>query len=317
MQCAGEVTQVRQIFRAITPAEYDFATRNAPHLCPLFAMGDKRSGTELINQTRTDMREPFRHLRRRTGDIAQHALVAFLTAKLAEMESRCSHSGEIRAATAAIAHAAPAPPQLLTDPPAAPVPHHRSLVRGSLRHLWSVGYRANALAALLDLPVGLLTPFRRAVDAEAVLDRRRLGALYRRAAMTAGSDGEGVSDQAARLWEAEAEAGYLEVRYDGATGRRQAMAMNRRHAELMGAGREEALELLRRDGAPLPAPESDMLAWLLQDLSEGNETQTERYCRMWVGGSLGAGGMAALAHCTVVRRFNQLGHVTQALLMFS
>jgi hypothetical protein len=57
--------------------------RPAP-LTALFSMGDKRSGTELINQTRADMRERFRpgHLRRRTGDMAQHALVGFLTAKL-------------------------------------------------------------------------------------------------------------------------------------------------------------------------------------------------------------------------------------------
>ena len=43
------------MFRGVSPAEYDLTTRNAPHLCPLFLMGDKRTGRELVRH-RVDLR---------------------------------------------------------------------------------------------------------------------------------------------------------------------------------------------------------------------------------------------------------------------
>jgi hypothetical protein len=45
---------VRFLTRLISPADYDDATRRRPELCPLFYMGDRRSGQELLNGFDTD-----------------------------------------------------------------------------------------------------------------------------------------------------------------------------------------------------------------------------------------------------------------------
>jgi hypothetical protein len=45
--------------RAISADEYDDAVRWAPSSCPLFAMGDRRSGRELLEQADADAVRPL------------------------------------------------------------------------------------------------------------------------------------------------------------------------------------------------------------------------------------------------------------------
>ena len=45
---AGRVCEVRRTFREIGPDEYDTATRLRPEACPMFALGDRRSGRQLL-----------------------------------------------------------------------------------------------------------------------------------------------------------------------------------------------------------------------------------------------------------------------------
>ena len=52
------VVQVH-LLRAITADEYDDAVRWAPSSCPLFAMGDRRSGRELLEQADADAVRPL------------------------------------------------------------------------------------------------------------------------------------------------------------------------------------------------------------------------------------------------------------------
>ncbi len=40
--------------RVITPDEYDAAVRSDPALCPLYVLGDRRSGRELLAAAYTD-----------------------------------------------------------------------------------------------------------------------------------------------------------------------------------------------------------------------------------------------------------------------
>ena len=50
--------QVQLHLRAISADEYDDAVRWAPSSCPLFAMGDRRSGRELLEQADADAVRP-------------------------------------------------------------------------------------------------------------------------------------------------------------------------------------------------------------------------------------------------------------------
>ena len=40
--------KTKNLVLSITPDEYDDAVRRTPALCPLFALGDRRSGRELL-----------------------------------------------------------------------------------------------------------------------------------------------------------------------------------------------------------------------------------------------------------------------------
>ncbi len=42
--------------RAVTPEEYDAAPRRFPARCPLYALGDRRSGRELLADAAADAR---------------------------------------------------------------------------------------------------------------------------------------------------------------------------------------------------------------------------------------------------------------------
>jgi hypothetical protein len=46
--------QTKNITRAITPDEYDAAVRINPAQCPLYALGDRRSGRELLAAATAD-----------------------------------------------------------------------------------------------------------------------------------------------------------------------------------------------------------------------------------------------------------------------
>jgi hypothetical protein len=46
--------QTKNIARAITPDEYDAAVRIDPAQCPLYALGDRRSGRELLAAAAAD-----------------------------------------------------------------------------------------------------------------------------------------------------------------------------------------------------------------------------------------------------------------------
>ncbi len=46
--------QTKNVTRIVTPDEYDAAVRRDPALCPLYALGDRRSGRELLAAAETD-----------------------------------------------------------------------------------------------------------------------------------------------------------------------------------------------------------------------------------------------------------------------
>ena len=55
----GRVCEVRRTFREIGPDEYDMATRLQPEACPLFALGDRRSGRQLLADSPADNIAPL------------------------------------------------------------------------------------------------------------------------------------------------------------------------------------------------------------------------------------------------------------------
>ncbi len=52
--CETCVLQTKSMIRTVTPDEYDAATRSNPELCPLYALGDHRSGRELLAAAASD-----------------------------------------------------------------------------------------------------------------------------------------------------------------------------------------------------------------------------------------------------------------------
>jgi hypothetical protein len=71
MQLTPHVVQLRQSFRVITPAEYDYAARRTPELCPHVLFGDRRSGQQLINAARADAAVGMGQLTQRSRGRAQ------------------------------------------------------------------------------------------------------------------------------------------------------------------------------------------------------------------------------------------------------
>jgi hypothetical protein len=55
--------QLRQSFRVVSPAEYDYASRRASGLCPHVLFGDCRSGQQLLNAARADAKMGMEQLR--------------------------------------------------------------------------------------------------------------------------------------------------------------------------------------------------------------------------------------------------------------
>jgi hypothetical protein len=252
--------------------------------------GDWRSGQELLDQADFDFRTDLSRSWAKFGP----SLMQHISSKCQQFEEDLRTHGQAAARPASPRCIRPRdPPPLLSGdaaglglgPAGCPTPPNMQIsarwARGPLQPLWALGYRRDALAAIFDaLPPGLLHPLSRALHARDSLDARRRAAL--RAAHGApapapagsggaaaegggGADGLGEGDPGG-LWEAEAEAGFLSVSYDGATGRRLCVGMNRRQAELMGVRRREALERLAAHAAPLPAPQADLVAWIAHEL---------------------------------------------------
>ena len=240
-------------------------------------MGDWRSGQELLDQADLDYRTGLGHAWKQHGQ----SLMQYMSWKCRALEELLArpHGQEGPASPRCIRPSDPS--FLLSDDTAGlACPSHipARWARGPLLHLWALGYR-DELAALLDaLPPALLRPLCCALDARDRLDGRRRAALrvaHGAVAAAAGCSGaggdaggggaDGMGDPGG-LWEAEAEAGFLSVGYDGATGRRLCVGMNRRQAELMGARRGEALRRIAAYAVPLAAPQADVLACLAHEL---------------------------------------------------
>jgi hypothetical protein len=237
------------------------------------------------------------------------------------------------------AHPPPASPWTTApadEPRQCPPPDSSAHVwgRGPLAHYWALGYRHADLDALFaGLPDALRAPLHRAAAAAAVCDDARRGALRAADPRLGSSDGAagegeqwtgGLLREPGWLWEAEEEAGFLSVSLNPATGRRRGVAMNRRHAELMGAaGREELLALARRDEVGLGMPEADLVACLAHELVNAAEARTELYLRVAGGPEAAARGAGArrgaagggLVHCVKVKEFDGLGRVSRVRLI--
>jgi hypothetical protein len=192
---------------------------------------------------------------------------------------------------------------------------------------WALGYRADALSAILDaLPPYLTDALLRAFAAlRAVGGRRRRAALAARQADPAAA-GRGTGEPGpcgsplraedflpsfggggllggpadAGLWEG-LPMGHLCVAYDGATQQRRAVAMNGRHADLLGVHREALARFAARD-LPLALSGADFLAVVAHGLGVATRTHAERYMRLTLG--FGAGRRGMLVHNYNVKTFN-------------
>jgi hypothetical protein len=255
-------------------------------------MGDWRSGQELLDQADLDFATGLARAWDKFGQgVMQHMSRA---CRLLEAGLLRQQGQEDPASPRCIRPLHPTPPPPPSHhpagPPACPSPASARMparwARGPLRHLWALGYRRDALAELLDtLPPALLHPLLRALDALDRLDARRRAALRvaYAAVIAGGGGGGGAAGTAAGgaadpggLWEAEAEAGFLSVGYDGATGGWTVVELNRRQAELMGARRGEVLGRIAAQAVPLAAPEADLLACLAHELDRPAQVRPAR-----------------------------------------
>ena len=110
---AGRVCEVRRTFREIGPDEYDTATRLRPEACPMFALGDRRSGRQLLADFAADNAAPLAALpgtasgRRFLAGLpaAVHALAAQLmtTAASASMSAAAAAASSAAASAGAAA----------------------------------------------------------------------------------------------------------------------------------------------------------------------------------------------------------------------
>jgi hypothetical protein len=50
---------VRYLTRVVTPEEYDEAVRRVPEMCPMYYMGDRRTGRQLLDDFDADAASPF------------------------------------------------------------------------------------------------------------------------------------------------------------------------------------------------------------------------------------------------------------------
>ena len=65
IELKSKLWQVRHLLRPVGPEEYDAATACLSNLCPLYALGDLRSGTQLLNESEADAQLSLQGLRDR------------------------------------------------------------------------------------------------------------------------------------------------------------------------------------------------------------------------------------------------------------
>ena len=257
-QCAltrAATSQVRYALRPISAGEYDAAVEATPHLCPLAAMGDLRTGRELLAHAAQDLADgPFPSTAG-SAHCPQALLRRFLAARCAELQAqlRPCPAVALRGADSRCTDEAPATadcgcvplatPQLESDGPAEEGASASSdaraedagdgggwWARGPLRAFWDFGQRRAGLPALMDaLPPAVKNELVLALDAADEADTRRTAnAAAVSAALSAadaplarGAAEAGPFADPAELWEAEAEWGYATAAFDPATGRRR------------------------------------------------------------------------------------------------
>jgi hypothetical protein len=330
------------LVRAITADEYDATAAACPESCPLVAMGDRRTGQQLLHDAPADsavsLRQFFRYLHQ---DPAREA--AFLR-RLAELPFQFelrdpfldhvlatnSHLGATPVTT--IEPPLPAPSKILTTADAAlPAPKVFNAdwaLSPLLRRCWSFGYRAEDLVAVFDaVPPVLRALLCRATAAAQHLDRLRQYPLQHVAAILAAQAADspagldestfpGAADLGvavdSELWEGELQVGFLTARYDGATQRRLSVAVNARLASLCGLHREELAARFAARDVPLPLLELDYLAMLAHELGAGASEWHSRYVRMGVGAEDGAREpKGLLMHMVTIKHFDALGRIVQ------
>ena len=240
---------MRYALRPISSCEYDAAVKATPHLCPLAAMGDLRTGRELLADAARDLAAS--HFAAGPG-VARHTpalMRRFLAARCAELQAElrpCVNGcqrGESMAEANAICGGLPAALWGESKGPAeeCATPEdwrreddgHQSeewWARGPLRAFWAFGQRRDGLAALFEsLPAAFADRLRLAVDAAAAAYEDRAADVASAEAALAGlgaSPSKGGAEEGplldpAELWEAEAEWGYATAAFDPATGRRR------------------------------------------------------------------------------------------------
>ena len=219
--------------RRITPEEYDDAALRRPASVPLRAMGDLRTGRQLLADADADRAAPFADTH---GECRR--LLRYLQEACARLDRELS--APLRETVAAggtahfpVSHAGPQP--LPSDPciwPARWAVPARWVPAAAMPY-WGLGLRPDAVAGALEaLPAEQQELFCRALWLGGPPWRPHGPAMR-------GTDPGGVAElqgacgalrEPGELWEAEAEAGFLSAAYDAATGRRLGLSMNRRQA---------------------------------------------------------------------------------------
>ena len=220
--------------RRITPEEYDDAALRRPASVPLRAMGDLRTGRQLLADADADRAAPFADTR---GECRR--LLRYLQEACARLDRELSATSQMAAIAARVAAGSIAPlgavPQPLpSDPciwPARWAVPARWVPAAAMPY-WGLGLRPDAVAGALEaLPAEQQELFCRALWLGGPPWRPQ-GSAQRteHEAVDYLPGGCGALREPGELWEAEAEAGFLSAAYDAATGRRLGLSMNRRQA---------------------------------------------------------------------------------------
>ena len=204
--------QVRHVARRITPDEYDAAALRSPSSVPLRAMGDWRTGRELLADADADLAAPL--LPDKRGNCLRffnylHSLVA------------CPER------FGAISNLVMSSPKPDLQPARWAVPARWAAA--SMMPYWNMGVRPDALAGALDgLPPRHQDLLRYAL-VRGGPPQRRSDVMGRRVGAEGGAGvAGGPLQEPGELWEGEGEVGFLSVAYDAATGQRRGVAMNPR-----------------------------------------------------------------------------------------
>jgi hypothetical protein len=343
---------VRILIRTITAEQYDEAAAACPECCPLIALGDCRTGQQLLQDAPLDfaisLRCFFRNNPARETDFLRH--LAETSCPFEPGGSLLNCALESESAPAAIEQPIPLPAQMSivdsNDSPSLEVESisgmPEKLISNAdwalslpLRRFWSFGCRAKDLVAMFNaVPPALRALLCRAAAAAQRLEHLRQHPLQHVAAIVAAqavaappvpdsvfasverasfcdSAAEGA-DVNVRLWENEGQLGFLTLRYDGATQRRQSVWTNAVFAAMYGKHREELSARFAANDIELPLTELDYMTLLAHELWTGNFARQSRYLRVgfWGPGE-GNERRGALIHMITSRYFDGMGRVTR------